>query len=146
MFVEVCNLTDEALWVAVLDLTDRFRCHAALPTVALAAGHRHALADGAVIPVSLPAGRPVEPGATARDWLKVIVSDVDFDASVFDLPALDEPPAERVGHPWVEAVEHARAVGHQGGDASGGAVTPDAVSRWTASTVLIETTRAVSAK
>ena len=33
VFIEVRNTTDEALWVAVLDLTDRFRCHAVLPTV-----------------------------------------------------------------------------------------------------------------
>ncbi len=38
--------------------------------------------DGAPIPASLPAGRPVAPGASARDWLKVVVSDVDFDATV----------------------------------------------------------------
>jgi hypothetical protein len=139
VFIEVCNVTDEALWVAVLDLTDRFRCHAVLPTVALAAGHRHALADGAVIPVSLPTGRPVESGATARDWMKVIVSDVDFDATVFDLAALDEPPAERsvtrAARP-LSTLERLATKVVTRGDA---AVTPDAVSRWAASTVLITT-------
>ena len=139
-FIEVHNTTDEDLWVAVLDLTDRFRCHAVLPTVLLAAGHRHALWNGAAIPIALPAGRAVEQGAIARDWLKVIVSDVDFEATAFDLPALDEPPPERTETRSTRprgVLERlaAKAVSREIPD-----TPPPAVSRWTATTVVIETT------
>ena len=49
-FLEVRNTTDDDLYVAVLDLTDRFRCQAVLPTVRLAARHTLALRDGAPDP------------------------------------------------------------------------------------------------
>ena len=84
--------SDDDLYVAVLDLTDRFRCHAVLPTTLLGAGpHVRPVVGRRRSRRRLPAGRPVAPGAAARDWLKVVVSDVDFDATSFDLAALDEP-------------------------------------------------------
>ena len=80
---------DDDLYVAVLDLTDRFRCHAAVPTVKLGAGRPLALNDGDPLPATLPAGVPVEPGQSVRDWLKVIVSTVDFEATSFTMQQLD---------------------------------------------------------
>jgi hypothetical protein len=92
MFLRLVNRADRDLFVGVLDLTDRYRCHAALfPTARIRAGHRVALREGRPIPAALPADRAVVPGALARDWLKVIVSETDFDASAFEMPALDEP-------------------------------------------------------
>jgi hypothetical protein len=92
MFLSLANTADRDLFVAVLDLTDRYRCHASLfPTARIAAGHTVSIRDGRPIPAGLPAGRPVGSGALARDWLKVIVSETDFDASAFEMPALDEP-------------------------------------------------------
>jgi hypothetical protein len=92
MFLELTNTTDRDLFVGVLDLTDRFRCHASLyPTGRIAAGHTVVVWDGRAIPVSFPTGRSVTPGAVAHDWLKVIVSETDFDATAFELPAIDEP-------------------------------------------------------
>lgn len=96
IFVRVGNTADHPLYVALLDLTDRFACSTALfPTQRIAAGHRVLAWEGASIPVDLPAGRPVEPGDSARDWIKVVVSESDFDASAFELHALDEPPPPR---------------------------------------------------
>ncbi len=91
VFLELASGAGRDLYVAVLDLTDRFRCHPVLPTERIAAGHRFALWSGAPIPVELPAGRPVVAGASAKDWLLVVVSDVDFDAAAFELGALDDP-------------------------------------------------------
>ncbi len=92
MFLRLVNTTDNDLFVAVLDLTDRYRCHASLfPTERLEAGHTVAVREGRPISAGLPAGRPVVSGAEGRDWLKVIVSETAFDASAFEMAALDEP-------------------------------------------------------
>jgi hypothetical protein len=92
MFLELANTADRDLFVGVLDLTDRFRCHASLfPTGRIAAGHTVVVWQGRAIPVSFPPGRSVTPGAVAHDWLKVIVSETDFDATAFELPAIDQP-------------------------------------------------------
>jgi Caspase domain len=96
IFLRVGNTADRPLYVAVLDLTDRFACSTALfPTQRIAAGHRVLAWEGAPIPVDLPSGRQVEPGASARDWIKVVVSESDFEASAFELHALDEPRRPR---------------------------------------------------
>ena len=72
--------------------TDQFRCHASLfPTALIAAGRTVAIWDGRPIPAVLPSDRPIVSGAIARDWLKVVVSEADFDASAFEMSALDEP-------------------------------------------------------
>ena len=54
VFMELRSSAERDLYVAVLDLTDRFRCEPVLPTVKLGAGRSFALADGDPIPASLP--------------------------------------------------------------------------------------------
>jgi hypothetical protein len=140
VFMDVHNTSDDDVYVCVLDLTDRFRCHAVLPTVRLTAGHTLSLWDGAPIPLTLPEDRAVVPGAAARDWLKIVASDVDFDAAAFDLPELDEPmPARRGvrGGTWSTLARvAARAVSRD----VGGEVTPAVAARWAADTITFETT------
>jgi hypothetical protein len=140
VFIDLHNGSADDLYVCVLDLTDRFRCHAVLPTDRLSAGHTVALWDGAPIPLTLPDDRPVAPGAVARDWLKVVVSDVDFEAAAFDLPALDEPlPARDVTRAanWSTLTRIAsRAVTRD----LGAAVPPKVAARWAADTIAFETT------
>jgi hypothetical protein len=140
VFLDVRNASDDDLYVAVLDLTDRFRCHAVLPTVLLVAGHTLSLWDGAPIPLTLPRDRSVEPGALARDWLKVMVSDVDFDAAAFDLPPLDEPGRARDvarSATWSTLTRvAARAVSRDLGDDG----PPPVAARWAAETIAFETT------
>ena len=94
VFIDLHNRSDEDLFVALLDLTERYRCDPILPTQLLPAGSSVSMWDGSSVPVSLPAGRAVTPGARGRDWLKVLASDVAFDANSFELPALDhaDPP------------------------------------------------------
>ena len=135
------NRSDDDLYVAVLDLTDRFRCHAVLPTTFLLAGRTLALWDRQPIPVpSSPEGRAVETGANVRDWLKVVVSDVDFDATSADLPALDEPmsrPAVRpvcCGRPW-SGCSPRPSPRHRHRRRSAGRP-----ARWAATTIELETT------
>ncbi len=139
VFMDVRNTSDDDLYVCVLDLTDGFRCHAVLPTVLLTAGHTLALWDGARIPLTLPEDRAVVAGAGARDWLKIVASDVDFDAAAFDLPELGEPmPALRGagGQTWSTLARvAARAISRDIGDAP-----PPAAARWAADTITLETT------
>ena len=140
VYLDVTNRSDDDLYVAVLDLTDRFRCHAVLPTTFLLAGRTLALWDRQPIPVELPEGRAVETGANVRDWLKVVVSDVDFDATSADLPALDEPiAASRSARPPRSSVERmfAKAVSRDIGTDD---PPPDAPARWAATTIELETT------
>ena len=138
-FIDLHNGSADDLYVCVLDLTDRFRCHVVFPTDCLAAGHTVSLWGGAPIPLTLPDDRPVASGAIARDWLKIVVSDVDFDAAAFDLPALDEPPAVRDvtrAASWSTLTRiAARAVTRDVGAAG----PPKDAARWAADTIAFET-------
>ena len=79
MLLRLVNTTKRDLFVGVLDLTDRFRCHASLfPTALITAVRPVAIWDGRPIPAVLPADRPIVSGAIARDWLKVVVSEEEL--------------------------------------------------------------------
>ena len=138
LFMELHSHADRDLFVAVLDLTDRFRCHPVVPTVKLGAGRSFAVADGDQIPASLPDDEPVVAGATVRDWLKVVVSDVDFDASSFTMQQLDQPPpaATRSAGQFRSTLDRlaARAVSRD--IARAPADAPPA--QWSASTLVLE--------
>jgi len=139
VFVELRNRSDDDLYVAVLDLTDRFRCHSVLPTELLGRARPFALWAGAPIPASLPTGRPVVPGALARDWLKVVVSDVAFDATSFDLDALDEPVSRRATARAAPRNTLERIAGKARSRDIGAADDTPPVARWAATTVTLET-------
>jgi hypothetical protein len=139
VFIDLHNAGADDLYVCVLDLTDRFRCHAVFPTECLVAGHTVALWGGAPIPLTLPDDRPVVSGAIARDWLKVVVSDVEFDASAFDLPPLDEPPPARDvtrAAGWSTLTRIAARVVTRDVGAAG---PPKEAARWAADTIAVET-------
>jgi hypothetical protein len=92
ILIRLMNTSDLPLHVALLDLTDRFACRTALfPTQRIAPGHQVLAWEGQPIAVELPAGRRIEPGALARDWIKIVVSESSFDSSAFELEGLDEP-------------------------------------------------------
>ncbi|WP_239067650.1 caspase family protein [Actinomadura bangladeshensis] len=89
VFVRLRNTTDRRLWCVLLNLTDRYRSHAALFPGGFLAPHAvAAAAEGARIPVVLPAGRPVEPGAMSVDWCKLIVADREVSPTALELPPL----------------------------------------------------------
>ena len=139
VFIELHSHADRDLFVAVLDLTDRFRCHPVVATIKLGAGRRFAVGDGEPIPASLPADEPAIPGAMVRDWLKVIVSDVDFDASSFTMQPLDQPAPARTrsvtGFRSTLDRLAARAISRDLG-ANDAADTPTA--QWSASTLVLQ--------
>ena len=90
--VRLHNDASRPLWCTLVDLTDRYRAHTRLfPCARVAAGGVAAAAEGRPIPVTLPRGRPVAPGASARDWLKLIVTEEPATGLSFELPALGEP-------------------------------------------------------
>jgi hypothetical protein len=93
IFIRLRNTTDCHLFAALVALTDGYGVSTTLmeQTARLAPGHPFQVWDGSPIPAEIPDGRPVEPGAVAHDWVKLFVSDDDFDVSAFALGALAEP-------------------------------------------------------
>jgi hypothetical protein len=136
VFLRLRNTSDTDLYTALLDLTDRHRCSVLFPTERIAAGHAVDVFDGA-IDVSLPKGRAVEPGAQGRDWLKVLVSAHDFDASSFELPELGEPSTRAATSAPRTTLERLacravhRGVGEEAADETGVAAAAD----WSATTI-----------
>lgn len=98
VFVRLHNTSDRRLYCVLLDLTDRYRVHPTLFSGAfIGPGKTGAAMEGKAIKVSLPPKRAVEPGATGRDWLKLIVGDEEFGSSAYELPRLDEPLTRSAG-------------------------------------------------
>jgi Caspase domain len=92
IFLRINNRSQRQLWCVLLDLTDRFRVHPALfPGGHVGPGQVGAALEGAPLPVTLPPGREPRPGASGRDWFKLIVADREFSSLAFELPRLDEP-------------------------------------------------------
>lgn len=93
VFVRLRNTFDRRLWCVLLDLTDRFRIHAKLfPGDFIDAGGVGAALSGKALRAELPPGRPVVPGASVRDWFKLIVAEEQFGSAGYELPRLDEAP------------------------------------------------------
>jgi hypothetical protein len=91
IFIRIRNRSPMRLWCVLLNLTDRYRSHAALfPGAFVAPNHTAAAFEGRPVPVKLPASRPVEPGASVRDWCQLIVSDQEIPSLAFHLPPLEE--------------------------------------------------------
>jgi hypothetical protein len=143
VFVQLENTSDEDLYVAVLDLTDRFGCATGLfPTERVAPKHTVSVWNGKPVPVELPKGREVRSGASVSDWLKVIVSESDFDSSAFVLGALDDPKSREAptsrGAPTstlarLAAVALTRTFGGDDG------APPPAAPEWCATTIPVVT-------
>jgi len=92
VYVRLRNTTDRWLYCVLLDLTDRFRVHPGLfPGDWIGPGLTTWAAKGDPIALSLPPGRPVEPGARGTDWLKLLVAEAPFSAAPFELGRLGEP-------------------------------------------------------
>ena len=136
IYIDVRNDSDEQLYVAVLDLTDRYKCEVLQQATVLSGGVTFALSEARPLPVRLP-GRPVDPvpGSSARDWLQVLVSDVPFDASSFTLPALDKPDTRSATRGAPRGLLERLAAKAVARDV--GAAEPVA-ARWGASTVTLE--------
>lgn len=92
VFIALRNTGSRQIYCVLLDMTDRFRSDIGLFPGDLVAPHGTAwAANGEPIAFSLPAGRGLEPGARAADWLKVLIAEEPFNAAPFSLPRLGEP-------------------------------------------------------
>ena len=98
VFVRLRNITNRKLWCVLLNLTDRYRSHAALfPGSFIAPMGLAAAAEGLPIPVILPPDRPVEPGAESVDWCKLIIADREITPTGLELPPLGEQVTRGTG-------------------------------------------------
>jgi hypothetical protein len=98
VFVRLHNTAQRPLYCVLLDLTDRYRIHAGLfPGAFIAPGHAGAALSGRPVQLSLPAGVEAVPGASVRDWFKLIVAEDEFSSRPFELDRLDArvPATER---------------------------------------------------
>jgi hypothetical protein len=138
VFMELHNHADRDLFVAVLDLTDRFRCHPVVQTEQLAAGRRLAINQGQPITASLPDGVEPTSGAKVRDWLKVIVSDVDFEASSFTMQQLDDPPPPQTRSAGPRSTIDRLAGKAVRRDLGGDPSDDTPIAEWSASTLVLE--------
>jgi len=92
VFVRLTSTHPDRLYCTLLDLTDTYLVHAELfPGEHLAGRWTTAAAAGRPIRFALPPGRPAGPGASATDWLMLLVSESPFSTEPFALPRLGEP-------------------------------------------------------
>ncbi|MDP9793140.1 hypothetical protein J2S43_001652 [Catenuloplanes nepalensis] len=98
LFIRLRNRGDEPLYCALLDLTPRFKVHAALfPGDFIEAGATGSCLGGRRITAFLPDGLAAAPGVTVRDRLKLIVAEEQFSVEPYHLPALGRPLGRRRG-------------------------------------------------
>ncbi|MFN2506770.1 MAG: hypothetical protein ABR540_21585, partial [Acidimicrobiales bacterium] len=140
VFVYIHNRSDRDLFCALLDLTDRYRCHSRLFPVERVGARMTAVAyGGKPIPITLPTERIEAGGTVVRDWLKLIASERRFDPDNFDLPILDvaQPPPPDL------SLRAIRATGPVGRDLVGeeDRDTSETAPEWTTMTVSIRTER-----
>jgi len=91
VFVRLRNDSDRPLHFVLLNITEKHRVHAGLfPGAQVAPGRFGAALYGRPVELRLPAGKPVEAGATTQDWLVLLAAESEFSSSPFELPAVDE--------------------------------------------------------
>ncbi|WP_236710881.1 caspase family protein [Streptomyces sp. 150FB] len=84
--VRIHNNSTRPLWCLLLNLNDSYGSHPGLyePDF-IGPGLTGYALDGGPVQLSLPKSRPVRPGAYARDWLKLIVAEGEFNTVPFIL-------------------------------------------------------------
>lgn len=142
VFVYLHNRSDRDLYCALLDLTDRFRCHGGLsPVDRLRAGGTTVAFEGRPIDISLPKERIDAGGTQVRDWLKLIASEQRIDPDAYALPNLDgvvtrSASTRRAGRPTV-----LDRIGHRATTRDAGDEAPEGAPEWTTAMVSILTER-----
>ncbi|MEU8484953.1 caspase family protein [Streptomyces sp. NPDC048641] len=132
---------DRPLWCLLLDLTDSYGSHAALfPGHFIAPGHTGHALEGDPVQLSLPPNRPVEPGASVKDWLKLIVAEGELNTVPFEMPAWDPLGASRGTASTDSDVLRFAAPESGGHSREAGRVTgARAPGRWTVRTIGLRT-------
>ena len=90
VFIYLRNNSDRNLYCALLDMTDRFRCHSRLfPGDLIPAGRTAVAYEGRAIDISVPQQRLDAGGTEVYDWLKLIAAEQRFASDAYELPNLD---------------------------------------------------------
>jgi len=90
--VRLHNDAPSPLWFTLVALSDRYAARTALfPCARVAAGGTAAAREGRPVAVGLPKDRRPTPGASARDWLKLVATEEPAAGLSFGMPALGEP-------------------------------------------------------
>ncbi|MGW8765648.1 caspase family protein [Streptomyces sp. NPDC055815] len=85
-----------SLWCVLISLSENYASGTTLfPGHFIGPGHTGHVLDGDPVQLSLPADRPAVPGASARDWLKLIVSESELNVVPYELSAWDPTPGGR---------------------------------------------------
>ncbi|MEU9027318.1 caspase family protein [Streptomyces sp. NPDC048383] len=88
--IRIRNSGPRPLWCVLVNLNDQFGAGSALfPGQFIGPGMTGYALDGAQVRMVLPASRPVRPGASARDWLTLIVAEGELNTVPFHLTAWD---------------------------------------------------------
>ncbi|MFG2119307.1 caspase domain-containing protein [Streptomyces sp. NPDC048710] len=102
---------DRTLWCVLLDLTEGYASSSVLyPGHFIGPGRTGHALDGDPVQLSLPASRAAVPGAEARDWLKLVVSDRELNVVPFQLPPWETATGGRILGPVLGAAGRWTAV------------------------------------
>ncbi|MFF4318048.1 caspase family protein [Streptomyces sp. NPDC001568] len=141
--VRMRNTGPRPLWCVLLNLDDRFGAGSTLFPGQFVGpgmiGHAH---DGEALRMTLPASRPVRPGASVRDWLTLIVAEGELNTVPFHLSRWD-PATNRWGvAPSPPPTGLLRLAGPAPAPAGGRDLLPAqpfAPGQWAASTLALRT-------
>lgn len=139
VFIYLHNTSDRDLYCALLDLTDRFRCHGRLfPGDLIPAGRTAVAYEGRPVDISVPRQRLEAGGTEVYDWLKLIAAEQRFASDAYELPNLDgfitpRPATRGLGTRSILDRLAGRAMTRDAGDESTGA------PEWTTTLVTIRT-------
>jgi hypothetical protein len=144
MFVVAESSASRPVYVAIVDLTDRFKMTAHLGDGWLHPDQPFVGWGGFAAPFKIPeerltsaldGGRP----AVVRDWIKLVVAEERFEPSAFLLPALDEP-TDRAGGARAEPLTTIDRIAGRALTRDGPDVPPaGAVADWTTFTIEVVT-------
>lgn len=134
--VRIHNDSNRPLWCLLLNLNDSYGSHPGLyePDFIGPGLTGHAL-NGGPVQLSLPKSRPVRPGAYARDWLKLIAAEGEFNTVPFTLDTWQRGPRGRHDGQQADGVMRLATPAATGRIAG----APPQVGQWTTRTVALRT-------
>ena len=109
VFIYLHNNSDRDLYCALLDMTDRYRCHSRLfPGDLIPAGKTAVAYEGRPIDISVPQQRLDAGGADVYDWLKLIAAEQRFASDGYKSAQPRRLHHRPVSCPWPGAAQHPR--------------------------------------
>ncbi|MGE7390725.1 caspase family protein [Streptomyces sp. NPDC004126] len=137
--VRLRNTGPRPLWCVLVNLDDRFGASTSLfPGEFIGPGMTGHALDGQSLRLVLPASRPVRPGASARDWLTLVVAEAELNTVPFHLSRW-EPDAVRTGTPRRAPADGLLRLALPRGDRDLLPADPYGPGRWAATTLALRT-------